>query len=337
MNDFAVVIPCLNEEGYIGACLESLINQDANGITIEVIVVDGMSSDKTRSIVGEYLIRDKRIRLIDNPNKVTPIALNLGIKASNAKVVAILGAHAKVADDFIVRNMSALQLQSEAVCVGGLIENIHENEAARIVSLAMKSPFGVGNARFRTGGKPGFVDTVAFGAYRREIFEQVGYFDERLVRNQDDELNYRITAEGGKIWFDPAIKSMYFVRGSYSKLARQYRQYGYWKVFVGKIHRTVTTWRQAVPMLFVLFLVGGAVLSLFSSWLFGLWLSGIFLWLLGAAMAAWRSKEFVADVVPLMRTFFILHFNYGWGYLHGIIDFLIRGLEPDSQNPDITR
>ena len=168
----AVVIPCLNEEAYIESTIDSIRRAKLDGVELSILVVDGLSTDRTAAFVGKKESEDSRVRLISNVIKVTPVALNLGIsKAQDADVGIILGAHSEIDEDFVIRNLEVLESQGEAECVGGLIENVFENETARIVGMAMSSPFGVGDATFRTGGKPGFVETVAFGAYRREVFE----------------------------------------------------------------------------------------------------------------------------------------------------------------------
>ncbi|MGB6035738.1 MAG: glycosyltransferase family 2 protein [Cryomorphaceae bacterium] len=338
MSKVAVVIPCLNEEKYIKACVQSITSSNLTGVDLNVYVVDGISSDATRNIVTEVAASDPRVHLIDNEKRVTPVALNLGVKAAiGSDVLVILGAHAEVDKDFIQENLATLKRFPDAECVGGIIENEYENEAARIVGLAMSSPFGVGNATFRTGGKEGFVDTVAFGAYRYTVFERVGLFDERLVRNQDDEFNFRITNSGGKIYFNPKIRSKYFVRSSYAKLARQYYQYGYWKVFVNRIHQTITTWRQTIPLFFVLFLAFFSILAFFNTYFSGILFFGILAWLIGAVAAAMRQKAPTAIWPKLVLVFFILHFFYGLGYAKGILDFLIFRKLPDTHSPNITR
>ncbi len=337
MTDVSIVIPCLNEHGYIANCLASLRDQNLQNLSIEVFVVDGMSTDGTREVVSGFVKESQVFQLLDNPARVTPVALNLGIKASTAPVVIILGAHATVHPDFVHRNISALQSVPDAGCVGGLIQNIHENRTAEIISRAMSSPFGVGNATFRTGGKAGYVDTVAFGAYRKKVFDDIGLFDERLVRNQDDELNFRLTRSGWKIWFDPEIKSHYHVRASYQKLFRQYKQYGFWKVYVNRLHSTITTWRQTVPFLFVVFLLFGAILSFFSAIFLTLWLIGMMCWLAGACAAAVIARTPVNQFGGMILSLFLMHFGYGWGYAIGIIQFYLLGRNPDTFNPNITR
>jgi GT2 family glycosyltransferase len=181
------------------------------------------------------------------------------------------------------------------------------------------------------------VDTVAFGAYRSSVFEEIGYFDEELVRNQDDEFNFRITKNGGKIWFDPAIRSNYYVRSSYKKLFRQYLQYGYWKVYVNVKHATVTTGRQLVPAIFVLMLLvllaGGLVFPLFR--VASLWL--LMVWFFAALAAVFFNHTRSAMIGGTLLTFFILHFSYGWGYLEGLLRFAILRKSPKSKKLQSTR
>jgi GT2 family glycosyltransferase len=207
------------------------------------------------------------------------------------------------------------------MCTGGVLQNEYENSTSKIIGAAMSSSFGVGNAHFRTGSKNGFVDTVAFGAYRKEIFELVGLFDEDLIRNQDDEFNYRITSNGYKIYLNSSIKCRYFVRASYLKLFKQYFQYGYWKVFVNKKHQSITTLRQLIPLFFVLFLFSWLASILISKLVF-LFLSGFgILYLFLAFLFALKKTKSIVSIISIMYTFFILHSSYGLGYLKGIFDF----------------
>ena len=307
-------------------------------VSLEIIVVDGLSTDGTAEIVRKKEALDSRVQLVSNVKRVTPVALNLGIShAQHADVKIILGAHSEIDFDFIHRNLEVLKTQPEADCVGGVIENIYENETAKIVGLAMSSRFGVGDATFRIGGKAGFVETVAFGAYRKELFDKIGLFDERLVRNQDDEFNFRILKTGGKIYFDPSIKSKYFVRSSLKKLSRQYFQYGYWKVYVNAIHKTITTWRQTIPFLFVLFLFFGIILSPLSEAIFTVFLLGMLTWGSLALTASVERKCPFWKWPNLILVFFILHFFYGLGYAKGVLYFLIFKKTPNTFSPNITR
>ncbi len=296
----SVVIPCYNEESYIGNCLSSIFAQDYPLELIQVFVADGRSTDKTRAVLSSWNERWENVHMLDNPERHTPQALNIVIQASDSHVVIILGAHAEMFPDYISNCINVLNDHPEVACVGGVLDHVNENRGAEIIAKAMSSPFGVGNVRFRTGGQPGYVDTVAFGAYRREVFNKVGLFDTDLVRNQDDEFNYRILASGDKIWFDPSIRSKYFVRSSFEKLFKQYRQYGYWKVFVNVKHKTVTTVRQLVPAIFVFTMVSLILLGFAFPAFWSVFASALVLWFLvamGAAMAARTSSALLGGVV----------------------------------------
>ncbi|MCW3072812.1 MAG: Succinoglycan biosynthesis protein exoa [Bacteroidetes bacterium] len=321
----AIVIPCRNEEKYIGLCLDSILKQDYPQELLEVFVCDGKSTDKTIEIVNAYAAKHTTIHYLLNEKQTTPFALNLGIRRSDADVKIILGAHSELYPDYVSNCISAFEMEENIGCTGGIIENVYENEASEIIGKAMSSGFGVGNAHFRTGAKDGLVDTVAFGAYKKEVFEKIGYFDEELVRNQDDEFNYRLLKNGFRIYLFRAIRCKYYVRASFQKLFRQYFQYGYWKVYVGKKHKAVTTTRQMIPLLFVLYLVFGAVCAAFNKYLGIAYLAGLLVYLLAAFYSAARISSGFVQTLQLMRCFFILHFSYGWGYFRGIIDFLLLG------------
>ncbi len=273
--------------------------------------------------------------------------MNLGIQAARGETIIILGAHAQCAPDFIRRNAEALRAHPESACVGGVVEQVHGSRVSRRIGAALSTPFGVGDARFRTGGAAGHVDTVAFGAYRKSALEEIGYFDERLVRNQDDELNFRLLEAGWRIWFDPRIKSSYHVRSSYRKLFAQYRQYGYWKVFVNRKHRTVTTVRQVVPALFLLALAITAVVTLldWAGQLPEVWsgFSGSVLisigaaWLVGALISAVSVSDHIRDVLGIVRAYLGIHLAYGLGYWEGVGRFVLLRGNPKDRSKSLTR
>jgi len=333
----AIVIPCRNEEDYIKNCIESLLDVSYPQELLSIYVCDGMSDDKTREIVMELSKQHFNVFLLDNKKQTTPFALNLGLKKSNSDIKIILGAHAKVDAEFILENVKVLERDSAIGCAGGVIQNVYENETAKTIGLAMSSSFGVGNAHFRTGNKDGYVDTVAFGAYKKEVFEKIGYFDEDLVRNQDDEFNFRLLKNGFKIFLSNKIHSKYYVRASYSKLFKQYYQYGYWKVFVNTKHKTITTVRQLIPLFFVLFLIVGVALSFAHSILFLFFLIVLTAYLsLAFGFAMLQSKK-IKTVFLLVFTFFELHFSYGLGYLFGIFDFLLLKKKPSDNSKSLSR
>ncbi len=338
MTKVSITIPCLNEEKYISKCLDSIIGCDYPKDLLKVFVVDGMSSDNTRSIVSRYAADFPFIYLLNNKASVTPIALNAGIKAAQVDVYFILGAHAEIYPDFIQNSVEAFKIDERIGCTGGIIEQVNEDAASEIIATAMSSPFGVGNAHFRTGTKEGFVDTVAFGAYKKEVFEKVGYFDEELVRNQDDEFNFRVIKGGFKIYLSQKIRSKYYVRASYAKLYRQYFQYGYWKVFVNKKHGAVTSGRQLIPPLFVAGFILGVAGSLFSPEINLLWGAAMCLYVLSACLFAARMVGFnFRKIIKVAATFFILHFSYGSGYLKGVLNFVVLKKKPEKKHKSLSR
>jgi GT2 family glycosyltransferase len=330
-----IAIPCRNEERFIEACVRSCFRQSYPSELITVTVADGMSDDGTRDVLDGLKREYPNLIIIDNPRRITPVALNIGLRSVIADVKIILGAHAELDEHFVKENVRILQEKQEVGCAGGIIENIEEDEQSRAISIAMSSAFGVGDAHFRTGAKEGYVDTVAFGAYKAEVFEAAGYFDELLVRNQDDELNYRITRAGYRIWLSPDIRSRYVVRASHKKLFRQYYQYGYWKVYVNVMHRAVTTFRQLVPAAFVTYLTIAIAGCIFSpqQWLFLFF--PFLVYIFSALFLAVRKSRKLWPAIVL--AFLCLHFGYGLGYLKGIFDFVLFGQRKLERHKELTR
>ena len=192
----SIIIPCRNEEKFISKCLDSIVAQDYPKDKIEVLVVDGRSTDRTREIVKEYIQRYSFIKILDNPKKITPVAMNIGIKRAKGDCILILSSHSKIDTNFVRKNILNLQ-KYHADCVGGIIITLPASKSllCQSIALALSHPFGVGNAYYRIGSKkPKFVDTVPFGCYKKEVFEKIGLFDEELIRNQDDEFNLRFIA-----------------------------------------------------------------------------------------------------------------------------------------------
>lgn len=333
----SIVIPCRNEEKYIERCINSVLNSNYPKELITIYVCDGMSADKTREIIDTISKSNNQVILLDNKKQTTPYALNLGLKKSTDAIKIILGAHAEVHPDFVVENVKAFEVDIKIGCTGGVLENIYENYIAKIIGYGMSSEFGVGNAHFRTGNKSGFVDTVAFGAYKSEVFDSIGYFDEQLARNQDDEINFRLLKNGYKIYLSNKIHSKYYVRGSFKKLFKQYFQYGYWKVFVNKKHSTITSFRQLVPLLFVLYLIIGLLSSLVFNVLVIPFVAGITLYLLLAIRYALIQTKKLREIALTIVTFFILHFSYGLGYLKGLLWFILLNKQPTKQSESLSR
>lgn len=322
----SIIIPCRNEEKYIDSLLASLIAQDYTQGNIEILFIDGMSTDNTRDMIGGYARNYPFLKLIDNPRKIVPVAMNIGIQRSRGDIIIRMDAHAMYPTDYVSKCVEYLG-KTGADNVGGPITSISDTFWGRAIAAGMSSVFGVGNSRFRIGGFEGYVDTVPFGAYRRDVFDRVGLFDEELVRNQDDELNYRLLKSGGKIYMASGITSHYYPRDSLTKLWRQYYEYGYWKVRVIQKHTLPASWRHLVPVSFVLSILVTGLLSLIESRFLYLLstIAGSYL-LLSVFFSAGIAREKGMRYLPAMPAVYaVLHVSYGVGFLHGIWDFVLAG------------
>lgn len=327
MNKVSVIIPCRNEQSFIKVVLDNIIEQTYPREMIEVIVADGMSDDKTREIVEEFCNEFNFIKLIDNPRKIVPFALNAAIKISNGDIIIRMDSHCIYPADYISELVKALH-EFNADNVGGVWQNLTsvDTKVAKAIALATASPFGIGNASYRLGtSHPVEVDTVPFGCYKRNIFEKIGYFDEELTRNQDDELNFRIRKSGGKIILVPHVKIGYYSRPDYSSLFKQYFQYGYWKVYVNKKHTTITTVRQLMPALFVAGLYFGIIAVIFFPFLLKLLAVYFGAYLLSALVFALKISKNLQQVITVLIAFFTLHISYGMGYIEGFVKFILLG------------
>ena len=319
----SIVMPCRNEAAYIAPCLDSVLATDYPLDRLEVLIADGRSDDGTHEIVAGYAARHSCVRLLDNPARITPAALNTAIRAATGDVIIRMDAHGVYPRDYVSRLVTALEA-SGADNVGGVVVTLAADDTpvARAIALAFAHPLGVGNAYFRIGvAGPRWVDTVPFGCFRREVFERVGMFDEELVRNQDDEFNLRVIGHGGRILLLPDVVSRYYGRRSLGAVARMFYQYGYFKPLVARKTARIML-RQLVPPLFVMSLVVTAALGIWVSAARGA-LAAIVgaysaLVLTGAALTVrkhgFRCAAALAAVVATM------HVCYGVGYLRGVVE-----------------
>jgi glycosyltransferase involved in cell wall biosynthesis len=323
----SIVIPCRNEEKFIGKCLDSIVANDYPKDRLEILVVDGMSEDGTRTTVQNYTRDYTFIRLLDNPKKITPAALNIGITSATGDIIMRMDAHSMYPPGYISGLIGWLE-RTHADNVGGVCIAVPavQTVMAEAIALALSHPFGVGNAYFRIGVKePRWVDTVPFGCYRREVFDRIGLFDEELVRNQDDEFNLRLLKRGGRILVVPSIVSYYHARDSLRKLWRMYYQYGYFKPLVARKVGGVLTLRQVIPVAFLLgLLVSGVIApwSVYGRGLFGVIIIAYCLANLGCSIVI-SFRRRLGCVLSLAVVFPVLHLSYGVGYMMGIIDHVI--------------
>lgn len=319
-----VVLPIRNEAAYIGRCLTSVMAQTYPRDRLEVIVADGMSTDATREVVDAFRDGPIPVRLIDNPARIVSTGLNAAIAAARGVIVVRVDGHCEIAPDYV--ECCVRHLQSGVDAVGGPLQTIGDGVTATAIATAMSSRFGVGNASFRTTpDRTTYVDTVAFPCYRRELLDRLGPFDEELVRNQDDEYNYRLRKSGGRILLAADVKARYFSRSSVWSLARQYFQYGFFKVRVLQKHPRQMCARQFVPPLFVAALLASVAAAPFwaPSALLAAGLAGAYVAACAGAavMLAWRAPRVLARL-PLV--FATLHVAYGSGFLSGLVHFRDR-------------
>jgi glycosyltransferase involved in cell wall biosynthesis len=322
----SILIPIRNEARYIKNCLDSILVQDYCQELCEILVVDGMSTDQTREIIKEYRQKNSHINLIENPGRIVPIGMNLALRQAKGDIIIRIDGHCIIASDYISK--CVIHLMEDGVDgVGGPTETIGETEMAKTIAFAMSSPFGVGNSAFRTiQGKTMLVDSIPFPAYIRQIIQKVGLYDEELVRDQDDEYNYRIREFGGKLLLAEDIKSKYYSRGTLAKLWKQYFQYGYYKVRVLQKHPRQMRLRQFVPPVFVIALLGSILLSifLFWGWVAMVLVCGSYLLANFIASVVTAAKKGWKHLLLLPLCFAILHVSYGIGFLCGLAKFWNR-------------
>jgi len=334
----SVVVPCRNESDHVNICLTGLLAFEAPVGGFEVVLADGESDDGTALILREMAAKNPQLRVIDNPGRIASSGLNAAIRAARAEVIVRADAHTEYAPDYLLRCLEALH-QTNADNVGGPARTKTDGYIQRAIAAAYHSRFSVGGAKFHDPDYEGYVDTVTYGCWRRSAFEQFGYFDEELVRNQDDEHNLRISRAGGKIWQSPKIRSWYKPRGSLRALFNQYAQYGYWKVRVIQKHRLPASPRHLVPGGFVLTLAVLGVLSPFFHFaIFTLIMalgSYALALLLASVTTAWKTEWKLLPALPMV--FACYHFGYGIGFLHGVWDFVIRQAKPQTSFSHLTR
>ena len=311
----SVIIPVHNEGNFILRSLGALLDQTYPKERIEIILADGMSTDKTRQLAeqmaGESTIS---VSVVDNVKKIAPSGLNLALGAAKGEIIVRVDGHTIVEQDYVSECVDAL-LRTGAANVGGKMNAVSESAVGQAIAIATSSRFGIGNARFHYSDQEEYVDTVYLGAWPKKVFDRYGFFNEELVRNQDDEFNYRLRAAGEKILLSPRIKSIYYNRSSFKSLWRQYFQYGYWKVRVLQMHPRQMSMRQFVPLIFVTSLIVTAILSLltpFGQWAFALVLLSYVIANFAAAVIAGKTKITLLPMVSL--SFAILHFSYGFGF-----------------------
>ena len=318
----SVIIPIRNEERYIESCIESLLQQDYPIEQLEFLLVDGNSTDRTCDIVQQYCAQYPQLQLLNNPDKTVPYALNLGIRASKGSYIILMSAHSTYPGDYISKCIEVIE-RTGADNVGGVIETRSHGLWGTAIAHMLSSKFGVGNARYRVGGaKDGYVDTVPFGTFRREGFDKFGYFDLRLTRNQDYELNYRIRKNGGEIYLSTDIRLTYYSRDSMRSLMKMGFQNGKWSVITSFLCPGSMGVRHLIPLLFVLSLLTLVPASLFFPhmwWTYILLAEVVCYGLLDLGYSlSIAMKNKVKYFLPLILLYLVFHISYGLGSLVGL-------------------
>jgi len=321
----SIIVPCRNESKYIESAISSILSQKNVPGEYEIIVADGQSDDCTYSILERLAATESRLRIIKNPKRIVSSGLNLAIIEARGEIIIRMDSHS-IFDQYYVSSCLNALLNSGADNVGGPACTRADSYMQQANGVAYHSPFAVGGALFHDTSYEGWVDTVTYGCWRKTTLLRLGLFDEKLVRNQDDELNYRIIRSGGRIWQTPKIRSWYYPRSNLSGIFQQYMQYGYWKVRVIQKHRVPASLRHLVPGTFVALVLGFCLLSTVSS---------LAAFALACLLGAYLTANIIATLmccgqrlrwkyiptVPLV--FAAYHFGYGWGFLGGLVDFYL--------------
>jgi succinoglycan biosynthesis protein ExoA len=317
----AVIIPTLNEEKFIARCLDSVIEQSYPFRDMDVMVVDGGSNDRTREIVEEYGRKYINIRFIHNPGRIQSIAFNIGVENSDAPYIVRLDAHALYKPYYIEGCIKGLEGDSKRGNVGGQWDIQPQNDSLWAITNAILnySKFGIGGASYRIGAKAGDVDTVPFGSFPRTMIEKIGGMRDDLPRGEDNEFNSRIKRAGYSIYFDPAIECIYYARPTLKASCRQMYANGESIGHLFYVDRDSIGLRHMIPLIFVVGIIGGTILSLVFFPFVYLLLAGLCLYflcdfvasLLAAKEHGWKF------LLPLFVMFFCVHFSYGWGTIVG--------------------
>lgn len=316
----SVIVPIRNEARFIEDNLKSLLNQTYPSDRVEILVVDGMSDDGTREKLEALSKKFPQVRRLDNPSKIVASAFNIGICESAGEIILIVGGHTVVAPNYIEEGIRILQERPEVWGSGGPVQPLAKTLFGRAVALAMSHPFGIGNATHRYPKFEGYAFGSAFPFFRKSLFDEVGLYDERLVRNQDDELLLRLQIRGMKNYISPKVQSSYYVRESPAQLFRQYLQYGFWRIPVLIKHKRPASLRQLAPLVFYSLVFLGLSLALIvgrptvALLLPSIYLSAL---ILGCLSRIRTHGVRVALLAPLAMI--IMHFAYAVGMFRGLL------------------
>ena len=306
----SVILPILNEERDLQECISAILKQNYEG-DLEVILALGPSKDKTNQIAKALAEKDSRIKLVENPTGKTAAALNLAIAASTNEIICRIDGHAEISDSYI-KTAVEVMMQTGAVNVGGLMKADAGHGFQSVVATAMRSKIGVGASKFHTGGTAGPADTVYLGTFKKSAILQAGGFDEKYIRAQDWELNHRLRLNGGVIWFDPRLVVTYRPRDTFSKLAKQYFEYGRWRRAVSRAHKGTVNFRYLAPPI--------ALIINLLSLIFGAILNTVFfipalVYLVTIILSSLIIGKNIYEKISLPSVLITMHMSWGFGFI----------------------
>ena len=329
----SVVMPIYNESKYIDRCIQSLLEQDFDHKSMEWIFVDGSSTDDTVNKLNGYHDQYPELIIIkNNPQRAVPFAMNIGIAAAKGRYIVRMDAHSSYANDYISKSVFYME-NSDADNVGGVAETKAESPTGVCIAKMLSSRFGVGNSEFRTNGKTGYVDTVPFGAFRREVFSNYGGFDERLIRNQDNEMNYRIRKNGGKILMSEEIRFSYFCRNSVRDILAMAGMNGMWNVITAKLCPGSMSTRHFIPFTFVMSIFFLSFAGFFNKIFWLLLLLELTLYAVLDIYYSSKLAESIGEWLLLLFLFPAFHISYGLGSLRGIFKAFSKKYRDKSYTP----
>mgnify|MGYP003329555636 FL=1 len=308
-NAVSVILPVLNEEDYLVHAVEAILQQKFTG-QIEVLLAIGPSIDRTMQIAEELAKNDSRVRIIENPSGRTAAGLNLAIKNSKYPVIVRVDGHSNIPENYIELAVQLLE-KTGAVNVGGLMSAEGRTPFERAVAGAMRSPLGVGAAKFHTGGQAGEVDTVYLGVFKRDALLAVGGFDEHFTRAQDWELNYRLRKNGGRIYFDPRLTVTYRPRRSFKALAKQYFEYGRWRRVVSRTHKGTINLRYLAPPITLI----GVILSIILGYTHPILLAPALVYFLFLILGSFMIGKSFKEVLYLPMILATMQMSWGAGFI----------------------
>ena len=315
MNDLSapsvsVILPILNEESDLENCITAILQQDYDG-ELEVILALGPSKDSTDLIAQKIAAKDKRVKLVKNPTGLTAAGLNLAIKASSFEIICRIDGHAEISKTYIKSAVSIMR-ETGAVNVGGIMFADSDQGLQRTIAQAMRSKLGVGPSKFHTGGGAGESETVYLGTFKKSAILAAGGFDERFIRAQDWELNYRIRKQGGLIWFDPRLVVTYRPRKTFPKLARQYFQYGRWRRVITRRHSNTSSLRYLAPPIALVVNLFSLVSGVFVT---PLLLLPLMVYIFTIVIGGFLIGRKVTDKLLMPLVLATMHMSWGVGFI----------------------